>query len=165
MKSIVDGVAWLGYTKVVLKTGNEPAILKLLQESLRDLRIEGFAQVMHENSPEYDSQSNGNAEVGVRLVKGMVRTMRSSFERELVCWIPARHPLVVCLAPHAANTLNWMIKGHDGMTAYQRVRGKPFRTRLLMLGAQCRYKVRSHEPLSDASNGKRFHLRTHVGVD
>ena len=76
-------MVWLGYTKVVLKTVNEPAILNMLQESLRDLRIEVLDQVMHENSPKYDPQSNGNAEVGVRLAKGMVRTMRSSLEREL----------------------------------------------------------------------------------
>ena len=62
----------------MLKTDNEPAILKLLQESLRDLRIEGFDRVMFEYSLEYDPQSNGNAEVGVKLVKGMVRTMRLS---------------------------------------------------------------------------------------
>ena len=72
VKSIVDDVVWLGYTKVVLKTDNEPAILKLLQESLGDMMIEELDQVMHENSPEYDPQSNGNAEVGVWLVKGMV---------------------------------------------------------------------------------------------
>ena len=120
---------------------------------------------MHENSPEYDPQSNGNAEVGVRLVKGMVRTMRSSLERELGFRIPARHPLISWLVPHASNTLNWMIKGHDGMTAYQRVRGKPFRTRLLTFGEQCRYKVRSHEPLAATGDGKRFHLGTYVGVD
>ena len=63
VKAIVDDVKWLGYTKIVLKTDNEPAILKLLQESLRDLRVEGLDQVMAENSPEYDPQSNGNAEV------------------------------------------------------------------------------------------------------
>ena len=82
-KGIGDDVVWLGYSKVVLKTDNEPAILKLLQESLRDLRVEGIDQVMHENFPEYDPQSNGNAEVGVKLVKGMVRTMGSGLEREL----------------------------------------------------------------------------------
>ena len=50
---------------LILKTDNEPAILKLLQESLRDLRIAGVDQVMNENSPEHDPQANGSAEVGV----------------------------------------------------------------------------------------------------
>ena len=83
VKCVVDDAKWLGYTKIVLKTDNEPAILKLLQETLRDLRIEGLDQVMGENSPEYDPQANGNAEVGVKLVKGMLRTMRSALEENL----------------------------------------------------------------------------------
>ena len=165
VKAIVDDVKWLGYSKIVLKTDNEPAILKLLQESLRDLRVEGLDQVMAENSPEYDPQSNGSAEVGVKLVEGMVRTMRSGLERELRFRVPARHPLVSWIVRHAANTLTWAVKGHDGMSAYQWVRGKPFRTRLLTFGEQCRYKVRSHEPLSPSGDGKRFHLGTYVGID
>ena len=60
---------------------------------------------MYENMPEYDPQSNGNAEVGVKLVKGMVRTMRSGFERELGFRVPVRHPLIAWLFRHAANTL------------------------------------------------------------
>ena len=126
----MDHVKWLGYRKIVLKTDNEPAILKLLQESLRDLRVEGLDQVMAEISPEYDPQSNGNAEVGVELVKGMVRTMRSGLERELGFRVPARHPLVSWIVRHAANTLTWTVEGHDGKSD-QRVRGKPFRTKLL----------------------------------
>ena len=125
----------------MLNTDNKPAILKLLQESLRDLRVEGIDQIMHENAPEYDPQSNGNAEVGVKLVKCMVRTMRSGPERELGFRVPARHPLVAWLVRHAANTLTWVVKGQDGKTAYHRVRGKPFRTRLLTFGEQCRYKL------------------------
>ena len=45
VKAIVDDVKWLGYSKIVLKTDNEPAILKLLQESLRDLRVEGLTRL------------------------------------------------------------------------------------------------------------------------
>ena len=77
-----------------MTTDNEPAILKLLQESLRDLRVEGVDPVMHENSLEYDPQANGNAEVGVNLVRDMVRTMRSGLEREIGFRVPARHLLI-----------------------------------------------------------------------
>ena len=41
VRAIVDDFVWLGCSNVVLKTNNEAAILKLLQESLRDLRVEG----------------------------------------------------------------------------------------------------------------------------
>ncbi len=91
--------------------------------------------------------------------------MRSGLERELGFRVPVRHPLIAWLVPHAANTLNWMVKGHDGVTAYQRVRGKQFRTRLMTFGEQCRFKLRSHEPLSASGDGKKFHVGTYVGVD
>ena len=83
---------------------------------------------MHENVPGYDPQSNMHAEVVVKLLKEMVRTMRSNLEGELGFRVSPRHTLVAWLALHAANTLNRMIKGHDGIRAQQGGRGKPLRT-------------------------------------
>ena len=77
----------------MLKSDNEPFILKLLVESLWELRINGLEQVMSENSPEYDPQAHGNAEVGVKIVKGMLRTHRSNLETELG-YRNARHHVV-----------------------------------------------------------------------
>ena len=57
MSSIVEDVRGLGYSKLILKSDNEPAIVKLLSEALRALRIEGAASapvLMQEHSPEYD---------------------------------------------------------------------------------------------------------------
>ena len=52
--SFVEDVKWVGYTKVTLKSDNEPAIVKLLGEALRELRINGVSQLLEEHSPEYD---------------------------------------------------------------------------------------------------------------
>ena len=41
VSSLVEDVWWLGYSKLILKSDNEPAIVKLLCEVLRKLRIEG----------------------------------------------------------------------------------------------------------------------------
>ena len=43
--SLVDDIKWLGCSKLTLKSDNEPAIVKLLREALRELRIAGVAQV------------------------------------------------------------------------------------------------------------------------
>jgi hypothetical protein len=43
---IVEDIKWLGYSKLILKSDNEPAILKLLSESLRELRIEGVPELL-----------------------------------------------------------------------------------------------------------------------
>ena len=42
--AIVGDIKWLGYTRVMLKSDNEPAILKLLVETLRELGINGLEQ-------------------------------------------------------------------------------------------------------------------------
>ena len=84
----MSDVKWLGYSKVTLKSDNEPAIVKLLQEALRELRVQGLEQTMEEHSPEYDSQANGSAEVGVKLLKGHFRTVRFCIESRLGHRIP-----------------------------------------------------------------------------
>ncbi len=38
-------VAWLGYTQVILRSDNEPAIVALLKEALRSLRVDGLERV------------------------------------------------------------------------------------------------------------------------
>ena len=134
---IVEDVKWLRYTKILLKTDNEPAILKLLVESLRELRIHGLEEVTSENSPEYDSQANGNAEIGMRTVEDMLRTHTSGIEDELGYRAPARHPLMAWLVRPAATAVAWSTKGPDGLTAYQRARSNTFRTRLLISGEMC----------------------------
>ena len=100
----------------------------------------------------------------MKLVKGTVKTMRSELERQLGVRVPVRHPLISGLVRHAANTLTWTVKGHDGVTAYHRVLGKPFRTRLMTFGEQCRYKLRSHKPNNSFGDGGTFHVGTYVGV-
>ena len=40
--SLVEDIKWLGYAKLALKSDNEPAIVKLLSEALRELRINGL---------------------------------------------------------------------------------------------------------------------------
>ena len=81
--TLVADVKWLGYSRVVLKADNEPAIVKLLTEALRELRIQGLDQCLEEHPPEYDPQANGSAEVGVKLLKGHLRTVKSRLAKRL----------------------------------------------------------------------------------
>ncbi len=70
---IVDDVLWLGYAKVILKSDNEPAIIKLLKEILAAPKVSGLEQAGEEHSPPYDSQANGSVENAVKLVKCRLR--------------------------------------------------------------------------------------------
>ena len=54
---VVEDVLYLGYSKVLLKSDNEPAIIKLLKESLGSLKVTGdIEQAGEEHSTPYDSQ-------------------------------------------------------------------------------------------------------------
>ena len=83
----------------------------------------------------------------VRIVKGVLPAHRSGLEDELGYLEPARHPLMAWLLKHAANLVSLSIKGPDGLTAYQRVRLKPVKTRLIRSGEMCRDKMRARETL------------------
>ena len=121
--------------------------------------------MMSEHPPAYDPQSNGNAEVGVKKWKGMFKTQRSSLEEKIGAKIPARHPFTAWITKWSGDVQNWQLKGPDGLTPYQRVRGKAFRTRLAALGESVQYKLRSHEPLSNSPDGRRWHVGLFLGID
>ena len=42
--SLADDIKWLGYAKLTLKSDNETAIVKLLREALKEMRIHGVPQ-------------------------------------------------------------------------------------------------------------------------
>ena len=126
VQCLVDDVAWLGYSRVILKSDNEPAIVRLLKDALKILKVEGMDQACEEHPPPYDPQANGGIEIGVKLVKGHLKTLRSALEARVGFKIPVAHPVVAWLVTHSSNILTWLSKGKDGRTAYHRVCGRPF---------------------------------------
>ena len=67
---VVKDIEWLGYSKVIVKSDNEPAINKLVIESLKALRVAGLEQASEEKSVQYDPQTNSGAETGGARGKG-----------------------------------------------------------------------------------------------
>ncbi len=68
VKLLVEDIRWLGYKELSLKADNEPAIAKLLQETLKAARdvIPEIEQATEEKPIPYDHQSNGAVEAAVR---------------------------------------------------------------------------------------------------
>ena len=73
---VVEELLWLGYAKVILKSENEPSIVKLLKETLAVLKVLGLDQAGEEHSPPYDSQADGSVENAVKLVNCRLRTLK-----------------------------------------------------------------------------------------
>ena len=106
---VVRDVLWLGYPQVVLKSDNEPAVVKVLQEALGALKVTGV-QAGEEHSPPYDPQANGAAESAVKQVKGRLRTMKLCLERRIRKRIPPRHPIIAWMVTHVADLLRFRLR-------------------------------------------------------
>ena len=67
---ILADLEWLGYKKAIFRSDGEPALKALLS----DIKSRWNGEATLEQSAEGDPASNGNAECGVGLMKGHVRT-------------------------------------------------------------------------------------------
>ena len=74
-QQIIDNIAWLGHVRLVLRSDNEPAILALVTEALRGLRVQlmDLEPVSSEVSAPYDPETSGAAEAAVQNVKNSAR--------------------------------------------------------------------------------------------
>ena len=120
---------------------------------------------MIENSPEYDLKQTECRDWREDREGHAEDTHRSNLETELGYREPARHPLIAWLVRHSTMIVDWTVKRPDGITAYHRVRSKPFKSRLLRFGEACSYKSRAQEPLSSSGDRRWWHEGVFIGID
>ena len=151
VKRLKEDLEWLGYTKVILKSDGERAIVRLLQETLRAMKtnVVDMEQVGFEHPPPYDSRANGSVENACKLMKGQLRTMKLCLEQHLQKRIPEEHPLMSWMVEHSAWLLTSRLRGEDGKTAYQRVRGRPCTKKLVEFGERVLFKLPTKGPKAD----------------
>jgi len=158
MEKLKNDIAWLGYSRVILRSDNEPAIIELLRETLKDLKVDTVEQAAEEHPPAYDSKANGSVENAVKLVQGLLRTLKFCLEARLGVKIPMAHPILAWLIRHAAWLISTRARRSDGKTAHERLRGRPFARRLLCFGEICLGKLPPKGPAS--AQGKQDPRRT-----
>ena len=92
------------------------------------------------------------------LVRGLFRTLKLALEAKIAKHIPIGHAFVPRLLEHTALLLNVKSRGQDGLTAWARVRGRPFSQQLLGYAEQVLYKLPSKGLLSqpDGNMGDRW---------
>jgi len=150
---IASDIQFLGHTKLILKADNEPALQKVITETIRRLRItvEDLDSLTRENPEPYESQSNGLIEVGVRNLRGQFRTLRACLECRIGRKVPTNHAIAAWLLEHCCLLLNALRVGEDGQTAWMRTRGRPFRPRLVGFGESVMFKLPIKGPRHDAA--------------
>ena len=119
-----------------MKSDNGPATQALVARVLELAKIEckDFVQMTKEQSAAYDSQSNGGTQVGIRLVRGLPRTIKLCLGARVGKYIPVDHAVMPWMIEHVCLLLDVLVRGEDGTTPWQRVRGRPFGHHMLGVG-------------------------------
>ena len=98
-----------GFTEVLVRSDNEPAILALKESAATALKLAGVS-VKTGKSALYDSQSNGLAESAVKDAEDAVRTTLACLVRRFGQRFPGGHPVLIWL-------LKYSVAMADGKTA------------------------------------------------
>ena len=116
---VVNDIAWLGHTELVINGDNEPALQALIARTLEVVRVKSFdvKKITTENPPAYVSQSNGGVETGVRLIRGLFRTLRLCLEARIGHKIPINHAFIPWLLEHTCFLPNVKSQGDDWLTS------------------------------------------------
>ena len=125
-----NNIERLGYKKIILKSDGENAIKALKNSAKRESDVE----IIMEESPSYDSKSNGEIEQTNQIVQGQFRTFKDALESRYETRIDGSHQCVPWLMTHSAETINRFQIGSDGRTALIRSRGKSFRRPIAEFG-------------------------------
>ena len=129
----------MGHRKILNKSDHEHSILALKKKAAQNAEIEAVL----EEPPVGQSKSNGEIEVAVKEIKGMIRSVKSDLEHKLNFEIDRRHPI---LAWHVADVISRHRLGPDGRTAEKRRTGKNWKR----LAFQCGELIFVHETMPRA---------------
>jgi hypothetical protein len=135
-----------GYSRMILKSDQEPSILALLEAVKREKgeAIELTGKVMNkakeelqmiaEESPVGEHPSNGEVENAIKSAQSQIRTMRLALQARYKTKIRTDHPIMPWLVHHAALLIDICRIGTDGCTPYERRKGKKFHRPLPEIG-------------------------------
>jgi hypothetical protein len=138
-KRLAVELAMLPWTRFIFKSDQEPAILALKAEALKILKVLAAKEVVLEESPVGDSQSNGLAECAVREVKGVVRSLRWALEELHGMKVENTSTVLPWLVRHAGSMISRTRRGADGRTAFELRKGRCYRRRLPPFGEKVLY--------------------------
>ena len=120
----------LGYKRLILRSDQEEAIMALKKR----VQAEWGDEMMLEESPVGESQSNGVVEKAVQDIQGQFRTLKEGLEERTGKRVPGDNAILAWMVKHAGQLINRYRVREDGRTSHERIRGKKFRREVAEFG-------------------------------
>ena len=131
---------------IILKSDSEPAIAALRNAIAK---YHG-GKVVQEHPPRGESQSNGAVENAGKTVREYARVLREQIEYHTKVGMESAGNLTVWMIRWAAMLSSRYAVGKDGLTAYERRRGRKCRLPVVIFGEKVWYKeLRAHKERRD----------------
>ena len=152
VKVLAKDLDRLGYKKVNGKSDQEPALLAVCNA----VKVLWKGEWIPERAPIGEKASNGEVERAVQTVHGLARTLKEHVEQYARMVLDPKNPMLAWLVEYCA-TLHFMYhRGSDGMTPYQRVKGKEWQIQLPPFGESVEFKKRTRHKLESRWEGGLF---------
>ena len=133
----------MGYRRIVLKCDQEDPIKAVADH----VKSKWSGEVVPENSPKGESKSNGEIERAVQEVQGMARTLKDALEAKAGVELVPRMAILAWLVEYCGTLVTLFLVGADGLTAYHRLRGRPWKIQLPPFGECVEYLRRTRHKL------------------
>ena len=127
-----------GYARVILKSDQEKALGAVLNSAKQLWTAKSGGEVILEKSPKGEKASNGEVERAVQEVHGLCRTFKEYLEFQVGQVLDPKWCIMTWLVEFAAVAYNILFVGDDGLTPFQRLKGKPWRVPLPAFGGSRR---------------------------
>ena len=156
--------------KILIRSDGEHAIRDLLSRVSALRASETLqAETVMEQSPAGDSKANGRAERAVQSIEKQVRVLKLAVEEHMGKF-GVKHKCFPWLVLHAADVLTKFLVHPDGVTSYERIKGRPYSGTMFEFGQCILYKASAKvqggnmEPrwAKGLWLGKRFSTEEHV---
>ena len=166
VKQYLRDVKKFGYHhKILIRSDGEPAIRDLL-DRVCQLRA---SETILEASPKGDSKANGRAERAVQAIEKKTRVLKISVERHLGKF-SVKHKCFPWLVMHSSDVLNKFSSSSDGLTMYEKLKGRVYSGTMFEFGQCILYKVSAKVQGGDMRPrwekgmwlGKRFATEEHI---
>ena len=153
---VTNAVLWLGHLEAIMRGDTGPALQALIERSMRLTRIKvldgsteaTLKRLSKEELAKYDSQSNGGTEVVVILIRGLFRRLKLCLGSHIGKFIPVGHAVVPWPLEHTCLILSVRSRGTDGITPWERVKGRPFGQQLVGFGEVALHRLPTNGPRS-----------------